>query len=1135
MSKHLAVIHRFGCAIELDHPPDKKEIEFVNAVCNSTSLDEGLAILRSAPASLSQDSLKLLASCAAGLWRDFGRPDIARGVSIWALEAARLLSDHHAEASILYMQVGLLLATNLPGEAIEVVKRGRELCSKHPDLGYLADSFAEAERTSRSLAAKASIPEKAACDICGRSFRVHDGGRHIVVSHKHATFTKAAHCFSCSIVTCFGCAEWQYPSDTHDFDQEIAKDIKTPCCPFCKCPIGSPGETPKPVPFLLGSSDHILFADLTSRLHSVLTAEDCDIISTILAASSMKDALKSMRDSLQQMGLDFDARLQDGVAKLKTSDQSELADVLLSLLCAIGWVREKQDTPEIETRDAHEIRPQKEAISGEVIEQQLTRANLLLNQADLSRALNEVKRARQACIKTDDNRRLARSFLIEGLIYQEASRVEDAKRAFEQALSIAQDIGDNLVAAKAHGNLAGCFLEGVMDYERVLYHSQEALSLYRSVGDEIGIAQTLNNIGGVYLKREDPASALPYLGEAHVLKKKHKDWLGAANTIFNIAIAQRDLGNHDQVVDLVNEAVALVRQGGSPLELAHHMYNAASIASEMNDICTAINYYEQSLGLLEKTRAKISDKYLRGNLISKYRAGFHRLARLYLQEHDYGKSVQVLERMAAVGLCEFMTNPGFKDMSTTFPQMEFTAEFPLRPLDESDVWAIARGQVATAVVKYAFVENDLYAFLALPHRSVADWIVHPFPSFGYDALADWFLEPPTSHNPFGGGWFGPLHDLRGAIKGHIFQLEMTKDAFEQFMLERLITAWEPMLLELGRNIFAPLVDYICESGASRILFVPTGVLAQVPLHAMRWKENNQEICVIDRFDVHYSPSLRVYAEAQHRPIFQENNALIIADPGGDLPLARLESRALNTILPSSQLLEGPAATFEQVSRVAPRCGIIHCAAHAIYEPSSASLCGICLAVDQESQSLGEGVFVNSQGVVVSSPVNARYHLATIPHLFDHLYVQPGSLVFLSACDSGSALPDFRGEDYVSLSASFLAAGARAVICAQWPVDSMTATLFSLLFYSHLQSSDSVSALGSAQRELRSITAEQACRLWNSHFSNVEGAIELDISTLGEAIGQSLNREEHPFESAYHWASFGLWGCSSDPVGKKNAI
>ena len=165
MSEHMPVIERFGIGIGFDHEPNQKELELVNAVCNSTDVQEGLEVLRSTDVPLSRDSLSLLCSCAVALWQDLEQPLPALVVSRWALEATRIASDHEAEASTLYMHVGLLLANHRYGEATEAVKSGRKLCAEHSELQALDEGFAAAESECHRIAAEFSTREDISLEI----------------------------------------------------------------------------------------------------------------------------------------------------------------------------------------------------------------------------------------------------------------------------------------------------------------------------------------------------------------------------------------------------------------------------------------------------------------------------------------------------------------------------------------------------------------------------------------------------------------------------------------------------------------------------------------------------------------------------------------------------------------------------------------------------------------------------------------------------------------------------------------------------------------------------------------------------------------------------------------------------------
>ncbi len=81
-----------------------------------------------------------------------------------------------------------------------------------------------------------------------------------------------------------------------------------------------------------------------------------------------------------------------------------------------------------------------------------------------------------------------------GAIAFEHGQVEDADRYFGDALRLARDVGDTLVAARASNNLASvAHLRGRPDEALSLYRS--ALLAYQRLGDRRGAAETYHNLG----------------------------------------------------------------------------------------------------------------------------------------------------------------------------------------------------------------------------------------------------------------------------------------------------------------------------------------------------------------------------------------------------------------------------------------------------------------------------------------------------------------------------------------------------------------------------------------------------------------------------------------------------------------
>ena len=138
-------------------------------------------------------------------------------------------------------------------------------------------------------------------------------------------------------------------------------------------------------------------------------------------------------------------------------------------------------------------------------------------------------------------------------------------------------------------------------------------------------------------------------------------------------------------------------------------------------------------------------------------------------------------------------------------------------------------------------------------------------------------------------------------------------------------------------------------------------------------------------------------------------ALVVADPGGNLPGAREEARAVTAALrargASVLLLEGEAATHAAVvaALTNPATRLFHFAGHGIYEGRDGWESALPLAT----------------GALAVADVLA---LARVPEQ-----------VVLSGCDTGRAGTSAASEG-LGLGQAFVVAGARAVVAATRPIE-----------------------------------------------------------------------------------------------------
>jgi CHAT domain-containing protein len=299
---------------------------------------------------------------------------------------------------------------------------------------------------------------------------------------------------------------------------------------------------------------------------------------------------------------------------------------------------------------------------------------------------------------------------------------------------------------------------------------------------------------------------------------------------------------------------------------------------------------------------------------------------------------------------------------------------------------------------------------------------------------------------------------------------------------------------LGRTLHPALVSLAL---SSRVVLVPCGALAFLPLHAAwRSADQSQRSYLLDGFDVRYSANVQALRVSLGliRPPAQWRTALVVSDPaavsGEALPLAPFEvlaaTRALQACGAEVSVASGADASVDGVLSALGAVDVVHLACHATADPDEPLHSGVLLADDQN-------LTVHH---VMQAEVRTR-------------------LVVLSACESGAVgrtLPD----EVISLPNGLIEAGCGSVIGSLWQVDEQTAVLVMLGLYDGIKRGMSPSAaLGEAQRQLRESTNAEL-------LAAVKASGGLDHGNAFRALVRELTLAEpeaRAFSSAARSAAF----------------
>jgi tetratricopeptide (TPR) repeat protein len=271
-------------------------------------------------------------------------------------------------------------------------------------------------------------------------------------------------------------------------------------------------------------------------------------------------------------------------------------------------------------------------------------------------------------------------------------------------------------------------------------------------------------------------------------------------------------------------------------------------------------------------------------------------------------------------------------------------------------------------------------------------------------------EVVLAYHPGRDGWIGFAATSAGVVARRLGALPPRSDA-----------------AGLGRALLAPFADTL--AGARLVRVLPYGAVRDLDLHALPFAGG----VLLDRAPVVYGLDLPAPA-----PAAPGNDALLVADPRGDLPAARAEADAVARALAGRfavRRLQGETATGPAVRDALPGAELLHYAGHGIYGGRGGWASALPLAAGGEL----------SVGDVLALPRAPR-------------------LVVLSGCETARSARDASAET-IGLAQAFVAAGADAAVAASRSVDDGDAARLMAAFYADLPAGPAA-ALRHAQGALR---------------------------------------------------------------------
>lgn len=678
---------------------------------------------------------------------------------------------------------------------------------------------------------------------------------------------------------------------------------------------------------------------------------------------------------------------------------------------------------------------------------------------ELDKALEILSRARSLIRGTGDVDNEATMLGLIAAIRQTRGEIEEASRAVDEGLRLAQNLEVQAYLRYLRGNL----LLDLGDLERAAGEYGRALALYTRLGDRPWQDRCRAGIGRVRLYRGDPQGALELaeqIGEedfayeqalaywalgrpdraAALLEKalelQPKDSREEGESRLALGIAYRDLGRLREAAASLGRAEELGRRWKYPGLVSPALYGRAQVARDQGQLERARSFAEEALRLIEKQRSRVAERDLRTSFFASRRAYYELHAGL----------------MARLDLL----NPGRGHREEAFAASERArARVLLDLLDEARIARDARRRDPGAAS----------AGLSTGSASPA-----PAP-LGLDEIRA-LLDEETALLEYLLGKERSFLFVVTRQRLEVFELPPAPEIEEKVKrLRRLLVkptgrrggsrAYALAAHGLYEDVVAPAAGAL--AGKRRLIIAPDRSLYLVPFEALLTRPAaglpfTEMPFLIQEYAVSNVPSASVLARLRAplpRLAAARRRFIGFADPRleegraspdlKELPDARREVREIAGLfgLDEAKLYLGAEATEDTVkgdTEVATAASL-HFAVHGL--------------LDEKHPERSELVLARGPGGREDGSLQAF-------EVFDLKLA--ADLVVLSACQSAGE--EVTGEGLVGFTRAFLYAGASSVAVSLWPVsDPSTATLM-VRFYRGLgRSGDKAEALRDSKRAM----------------------------------------------------------------------
>lgn len=168
---------------------------------------------------------------------------------------------------------------------------------------------------------------------------------------------------------------------------------------------------------------------------------------------------------------------------------------------------------------------------------------------------------------------------------------------------------------RARGLLAvGCSGGKRIDFLSVVPVLEECIEVFRELNDRPNLSLALCSLGVAFREAKQTERSRPYLQEALAIAQADKNQVGIARAVGALAIMERDFGNYEQALSLLEQSAAFFRVGGHKRGMAWCVANRGAIAfiQEQHDL--AITSFQNAISLFRDINQRMWALYILSEL-----------------------------------------------------------------------------------------------------------------------------------------------------------------------------------------------------------------------------------------------------------------------------------------------------------------------------------------------------------------------------------------------------------------------------------------------------------------------------------------------------------------------------------------